>query len=81
VALPIWFLAVYLLTVAAAPPMLAAHQRYGARVLVALAAGAATVDALRYGLDIGWIGVVNYAFVWLAILEHLVDGSSWQEVG
>jgi hypothetical protein len=44
VALPIWFLAVYLLTVAAAPPLLAAHQRYGVRLLVALAAGAATVD-------------------------------------
>jgi hypothetical protein len=59
VALPIWFLAVYLLTVAAAPPLLAAHQRYGDRVLVALAAGAATVDAVRYGFDGGWIGVVN----------------------
>jgi fucose 4-O-acetylase-like acetyltransferase len=69
VALPIWFLAVYLLTVAAAPPLLAAHARYGVRVLVALAAGAAAVDALRYGLDVGWIGIVNYAFVWLAILE------------
>jgi fucose 4-O-acetylase-like acetyltransferase len=76
VALPIWFLAVYLLTVAAAPPLLAAHQRYGVRVLVALAVGAATVDAVRYGLDVGWIGVLNYAFVWLAILEL---GFLWRE--
>ena len=76
VALPSWFLAVYLLTVAAAPPLLAVHQRYGVRVLVALAAGAATVDAVRYGFDVGWIGVVNYAFVWLAILEL---GFLWRE--
>jgi len=33
VALPVRFLAVYLLTVAAAPPLLAAHQRYGVRVV------------------------------------------------
>ncbi len=69
VALPIWFLAVYLLTVAAAPPLLAAHRRYGVRVLVALAAGAAAVDVVRYGLDVGSIGILNYALVWLAILE------------
>ena len=69
VALPIWFLAVYLLTVAAAPPLLAAHRRYGVLVIVVLAAGAAMVDALRYGLDQGWIGAANYAFVWLAVLE------------
>jgi hypothetical protein len=69
VALPIWFLAVYLVTVAAAPPLLAAHRRYGVRVLVALAAAAALVDVLRYGLDIGWVGTANYAFVWLGVLE------------
>jgi fucose 4-O-acetylase-like acetyltransferase len=69
VALPIWFLAVYLVTVAAAPPLLAVHRRHGARVVVALAVAAAAVDALRYGLDIGWVGVANYAFVWLGVLE------------
>jgi fucose 4-O-acetylase-like acetyltransferase len=69
VALPIWFLAVYLLTVAAAPPLLETHRRYGVRVLVALAAAAAVIDALRYGLDLGFVGTANYAFVWLGILE------------
>lgn len=69
VALPIWFLAVYLLTVAAAPPLLAVHRRYGVRVLVVLAAAAAAVDALRYGLDLGFVGAANYAFVWLGVLE------------
>jgi hypothetical protein len=70
VALPIWFLAVYVLTVAAAPPLLAAHRRYGGvRVLVVLAVLAVVVDVLRYGLDLGFVGVANYAFVWLGILE------------
>jgi fucose 4-O-acetylase-like acetyltransferase len=69
VALPIWFLAVYLVTVAAAPPLLAAHRRYGVRVLVMLGAAAALVDLLRYGFDVGWVGIANYAFVWLGVLE------------
>src|SRR5262245_21826411 len=69
VALPIWFLAVYLLTVAAAPPLLAAHDRFGWRVFAALAAAAAVVDGLRYGLDLDAVGSLNYGFVWLAILE------------
>lgn len=69
VALPIWFLAVYLLTVAAAPPLLAAHRRFGVRALIVLAVAAAVVDAARYGLDVPFIAVLNYAFVWLAVLE------------
>ena len=70
VALPIWFLAVYLLTVAAAPPLLAAYRRFGGmRVFIVLGAATAVVDAARYGLDLPFIAVMNYAFVWLAILE------------
>jgi fucose 4-O-acetylase-like acetyltransferase len=69
VALPIWFLAVYLLTVAAAPPLLAAHRRFGVRLIVFLGAGAVVVDAVRYGFDLGWVGALNHLFVWLAILE------------
>jgi hypothetical protein len=70
VALPIWFLATYLLTVAAAPPLLAAHRRFGGvRVFAVLAAAVAGVDALRYGLDVPFVAVLNFAFVWLAVLE------------
>jgi hypothetical protein len=70
VALPIWFLAVYLLTVAAAPPLLAAHERFGGvRVFVVLAVAVAIVDALRYGLDVPFVAVLNFASVWLAVLE------------
>ncbi len=70
VALPIWFLAVYLLTVAAAPPLLAAHERFGGvRVFVVLAVAVAIVDMLRYGLDVPFVAVLNYSLVWLAVLE------------
>lgn len=70
VALPLWFLGIYLLTVTAAPALLAVHERYGGvRVLVVLAAAAAIVDAGRWGLGLPFIGGMNYAFVWLGILE------------
>ena len=69
VALPIWFLAVYLLMVAATPPLLAAHRRFGVRVVIALAGAVAVTDAARYGLGLPLVGTMNYAFVWLAVLE------------
>ncbi|HVH54494.1 MAG TPA: hypothetical protein VNA32_10245 [Actinomycetota bacterium] len=70
VALPIWFLAVYLLTVAAAPPLLSAHERFGGvRVFAVLAVAVAIVDALRYGLDVPFVAILNFASVWLAVLE------------
>ena len=69
VALPLWFLGVYVVAVAAIPPLLAAHERYGLRVIIALALAALVVDNLHFGLDIPVVGAVNYAFVWLAIIE------------
>ncbi len=69
VALPMWFLGVYLLAIPAVPPLLAAHRRFGARVLIPLAGGALLVDSLRFGLDVTALGVANFAFVWLAMLE------------
>ena len=65
VALPLWFLAVYVAVVAAAPPMLALHERYGVGVPVALIAAAAAVDVLALGLGLSAIGWANFAFVWL----------------
>lgn len=76
VALPLWFLAVYLLAVAAIPPWLAVHRRFGARSLGALVIGALFVDSLRFGLDMPFIGIANYAFVWLAVIEL---GFFWRE--
>jgi hypothetical protein len=69
VALPIWFLAVYLGSMAAIPLLVAAHRRFGLGVIVALVAAAAAVDAARYGFGVPFVGILNYAFVWLAILE------------
>ena len=76
VALPLWFLAAYLLTVAAAPPLFAAHARFGVRVLPLLIAATALVDAARYGLDLRFLGVANHVFVWLAVLEF---GFLWRD--
>jgi hypothetical protein len=69
VALPLWFLAIYLVTVAAAPPLLAAHRRWGVWVLVGLASVALVVDVARFGLDVDLIGGANFGFVWLGVLE------------
>ncbi|MGH2703608.1 MAG: acyltransferase family protein [Actinomycetota bacterium] len=62
---PLWFLGVYMLVVALAPPMLRLHRRFGARVLVALALGAAAVDLVRLGLGNTTFGYLNYGLVWL----------------
>jgi fucose 4-O-acetylase-like acetyltransferase len=69
VALPLWFLSIYLLVVAAAPALLALHRRFGLSLVLALGTGTVLVDLVHYGLDQAWISVANYAFVWLAILE------------
>jgi hypothetical protein len=69
VALPLWFLGVYLLVVPAVPALMYAHGRWGARILIVLAAGALVVDMLRFGLDVPVVGIANYALVWLAIVE------------
>jgi acyltransferase-like protein len=69
VALPLWFLAVYVVAVAAIPPMLGLHRRFGPRALAAFGIGALVVDSLRFGLDAPVVGILNYAFVWLAVVE------------
>jgi hypothetical protein len=69
VALPLWFLGVYLLAVPAIPPLLWAHRRLGPLVLLPLGLGALVVDMMRFGLDLTAVGAVNFAFVWAAIIE------------
>ncbi|MFF3437266.1 acyltransferase [Streptosporangium sp. NPDC002721] len=63
----LWFLAIYLVAVAATPPMLRLNMVYGWRVPAALAAGAVAVDVLRFtsGLDVA--GLPNIVLVWLAV--------------
>jgi fucose 4-O-acetylase-like acetyltransferase len=69
VALPLWFLAAYLLAVAVVPPLLAMHHRFGIRFLAAAIAATVVVDVARYGFGLRYLGVANYVFVWLAVLQ------------
>lgn len=64
-ALPLWFLGIYIGVVGLAPTMLALHRRRPFGVLAILVVGAVVVDVLRLGFDVSWVGVLNYAFVWL----------------
>jgi hypothetical protein len=62
----LWFLAVYVLTVAAVPLLRIAARRWGFAVPVVLGAGALGVDALRFH-GVPLIGYVNELLVWLAV--------------
>jgi hypothetical protein len=62
----LWFLGVYVLTVAAVPAMHVAARRWGLAVPVALGCAALGVDLLRFhGLPMA--GYVNEVLVWLAV--------------
>ncbi|HEX3786135.1 MAG TPA: acyltransferase [Pseudonocardiaceae bacterium] len=64
----LWFLAVYLLTVALAPAMIAARRRFGLAVPVALTVAAILVDLCRFnGLPL--VGYANEVFIWLAVQQ------------
>ncbi|MBT2505560.1 acyltransferase family protein [Streptomyces sp. ISL-98] len=67
VAQPLWFIGIYLAMVAFTPPLLKLHERYGWGAFVALAGAAATVDVLRFALDVPYVEFLNFAFVWLAV--------------
>ena len=69
VALPLWFLAVYLVSVACIPALHALHVRLGGWTIVALAGVAFAVDNLRFGLDVPNVGALNYLLIWGAVLE------------
>lgn len=76
IAQPLWFLAVYVVVVAVAPPMVAAQRRWGWGVAVALAAGVAAVDLLRWPLGVPVVGWLNLGLVWL--FAHQL-GVAWRE--
>ena len=76
VALPLWFLAVYLIAVAAIPGLFALYRRVGIWLTVGLGAGAFVVDNLRFGLDVRSIGFANFAFVWAAVISL---GFAWSD--
>ncbi|MBT8056519.1 MAG: acyltransferase [Gammaproteobacteria bacterium] len=73
--IPIWFLAVYIVVVLLVPVSYAAWQRYGFfsfAVLVALA----IADDLAFFSGFKALGVLNYAFVWLAVHQL---GYAWRD--
>jgi len=76
VALQLWFLPVYLLLIALAPALLAAHRRWGLVVPVVMAAAAALVDKGVTGAHWHVIGYANYLFVWGSIHQW---GFAWQD--
>jgi peptidoglycan/LPS O-acetylase OafA/YrhL len=68
-AQPLWFLAVFLLCQALLPALLAAHERAPLRTIVLLVAAAGAVDGMRAATGIDAIGMLNLAFVWLALQQ------------
>lgn len=76
IAQPLWFLAVYVVVVAVAPAMVAAHRRWGGVVVVALGGGVAAVDLARWPLGLPLVGWLNLGLVWL--FTHQV-GVAWRE--
>lgn len=82
VAVPLWFMAVYLMVIPLAPAMLRLHRTFGLAVPVILTLLAAAVDVLDPAVHVkgeplqaswGWI---NFAIVWLAI--HQI-GYIWKD--
>ncbi|MDF2757420.1 MAG: Acyltransferase family protein [Thermomicrobiales bacterium] len=72
---PTWFLAVYLLVVAAGPLSHAGWSRFGVSSILALAGCAAAVDAIGMAGGVEWLRWINYGFVWLAIHQL---GYAWR---
>lgn len=64
---PLWFIGIYLAMVAFTPPLLRLHERLGWGAFGVLLAAAATVDVLRFALDVPYVEFLNFAFVWLAV--------------
>jgi hypothetical protein len=65
VVVPVWFLAVYVMVVALAPPMLRLYERAGLLSLVVLGALALLVDRLRFAGSFGGVEYTNFLWVFL----------------
>nr|WP_243850195.1 acyltransferase [Modestobacter marinus] len=75
VALPLWFLAVYVVVVAATPLLVAAHRRWGLRVPLGLALAVVASDGLRLLSGEDLAGAANYVLVWLCLYAL---GMAWR---
>lgn len=76
--IPMWFLAVYVLVVLAAPFTHRFWERHGMGSVWALVLAAAAVEALALGPGLGQVRWFNYAFVWLALHQL---GHAWRHGG
>ena len=65
IAQPLWFLAVYVVVVAAAPLMLAAQERWGWWVTIVMGVTVLAVDVARWTFGVPVIGWLNLGVVWL----------------
>ncbi|MBW3615084.1 MAG: acyltransferase [Actinobacteria bacterium] len=77
IALPVWFLAVYVVICAAGPALVAGQRRFGHRLTLALVAGAALVDVAHWNLGVPLVGWLNFALVW-GFAHQL--GVTWQSL-
>ena len=76
VAVPLWFLAVYVLLVAATPGLLRWHDRHGTRVLGGLVVAAVGVEVLSRGVGVALLGWLQFPLVWGAVHQL---GFFWQD--
>ena len=75
IAQPLWFLAVYVVVVAAAPAMVAAQRRWGWGITIALGAAVLSIDVARWAYGVPVVGWLNLGLVWL--LAHQL-GVAWR---
>jgi hypothetical protein len=73
---PIWFLAVYVLVAALAPPALIAWERWGWASVVGLAAAAVLTDTVSLAIDNDLVGFLNYLFIWGGVHQL---GFAWRD--
>jgi fucose 4-O-acetylase-like acetyltransferase len=73
--IPLWFLAVYVMVVAATPVTLGWWERHGVGSFLALAGAALVVDVARVPMGelVGW---ANFGFVWAAVHQM---GYAWRD--
>ena len=76
VAVPLWFLAAYLLVVLLIPLTAVAQRRAAIPTVVLLGMGVVAVDMARFGAGLELFGLVNTALVW--ILVHQL-GYLWRD--
>ena len=75
---PLWFLGVYGLLIAAVPITATPHARYGARVLAALVLLIAVGSVADRSAGLAWAGWVTAALVWLFCHQLGYAWRSWE---